>query len=136
MGGFRGAMVAAAAAALLTAAPAQAAVPASLTGSCQLKDAADGNTANGSPLSFYLCDDGTPAQGGETANETGAKAIEVPASYQGFQGLPAKDGAAAAAGSFAGSPWKPWYEAGTSIAFAPVSFGVSPPCAGVPSSQR
>ncbi len=44
-----------------------------------------------------LCDDGVPDAGGRTPNVGGVKAIEVPAAYAGFRGLPPADPAAAAA---------------------------------------
>jgi len=55
------------------------------------KDALDDNAANGVTLPFTLCDDGEPdSSGGTTPNATGAKAIQVPGSYAGAEGLPAK----------------------------------------------
>ena len=87
----------AAIATLGTAPPAQADM-ASLEAACQLRDAADGNTANGPDrLPFFRCDDGIPSAGGAIPNAGGALALEVPAAYQGFAGLPAKDPVAAAA---------------------------------------
>lgn len=55
---------------------------------CALKDAADGDAANGTDLPFILCDDGPPPSGG------GSKGIPVPAAYHptgedDFTGLPA-----------------------------------------------
>jgi dienelactone hydrolase len=44
-----------------------------------------------------VCDDGVPDAGGRTPNVGGLKAIEVPAAYAGFRGLPPADAAAAAA---------------------------------------
>lgn len=65
---------------------------ASLSAACELRDAADGDPAGGgATLPFFFCDDGVPPSGGTDANETGAAAVEVPAAYQGFAGLPAKD---------------------------------------------
>ncbi|HEX8744805.1 MAG TPA: hypothetical protein VF712_16895, partial [Thermoleophilaceae bacterium] len=40
----------------------------SLKDSCQPKDAADGDTANGITLPFRFCDDGLPPTGGRTPN--------------------------------------------------------------------
>lgn len=64
----------------------------SLLASCVAKDAADGDTANGSRLPYRLCDDGVPAFGGITPNPDGAAAVKVPAKYggNGYTALPAK----------------------------------------------
>jgi X-Pro dipeptidyl-peptidase-like protein len=101
MGGIvRAAAAGAVAAALgVLAAPGSAhADLASLEASCALRDAADGDTANGPDrLPFFHCDDGTPDHGGTDPNPAGDKAVEVPAAYQGFAGLPARDDAAAVA---------------------------------------
>jgi dienelactone hydrolase len=73
----------------LAAAPTASADLASLQAACTKKDAADGDITNGADrLPFYFCDDGVPDAGGRTPNPTGASAIEVPAKYQGFLGLP------------------------------------------------
>ena len=85
--------LAALAIALAPAAPAAADLN-GLLGACLTRDAADGNTGNGLQLPFRFCDDGTPDFGGTTANPTAAKAVAVPAAYQGA-GEPVKDAAAA-----------------------------------------
>lgn len=66
----------------------------SLLATCQARDALDNNTSP-STLPYTFCDDGVPATGGSTLNPDGAKAVEVPAAYQGITGLPAKDPVAA-----------------------------------------
>ncbi|MGH2846025.1 MAG: S15 peptidase family protein [Thermoleophilaceae bacterium] len=92
MGGPRQIAAAAAlAVALLSAgSTAHAAIPQSLRDSCAQRDAADGDVANGVALPYWLCDDGVPDAGGRDPNVGGLRAITVPASYQGFEGLPAK----------------------------------------------
>ena len=40
--------------------------------------------------SYRFCDDGLPPTGGATANPAGTSAVEVPAAYEGFAGLPEK----------------------------------------------
>ncbi len=81
-----------AAAFLLFAAPAAARVPASLynPGNCDRIVPAPG-------YAVYKCDDGVPPTGGTTANQTGAKAVTVPALYggNGYTGLPPKAAGAA-----------------------------------------
>jgi len=72
-------------------APAASADLPSLVGTCAPSDAEDGEVATDQTLPFYFCDDGVPAQGGRTPNESGSKALEVPSAYQGAAGLPAKD---------------------------------------------
>ena len=73
------------AACLCMAAPAAAAVPSSLSdpSNCTTIEPADG-------YAFVKCDDGVPAQGGETANPDGALAVTVPAKYRGYKRLPRK----------------------------------------------
>jgi dienelactone hydrolase len=90
------AVVAAALAASVLAAPAHATIPATLyaPGACDA-DAAAGGTQPITPhagFSYFFCDDGVPDFGGLVPNLTGAKAITVPAKYggDGFTGLPAK----------------------------------------------
>lgn len=60
-------------------------VPASLhePANCRLLTPASGHSA-------WFCDDGVPDAGGTRPNLTGARAVTVPAKYQGHQGLPAK----------------------------------------------
>jgi acetyl esterase/lipase len=64
----------------------------SLKASCEQRDAADGDTANGAQLPFTFCDDGVPDVGGRTPNVGAVKAVAVPQSYggDGFSGLPPK----------------------------------------------
>lgn len=74
--------------ALFAAAPAGAAIPASLHqpgAGCSQQTPAAGH-------SFWLCDDGVPQAGGLSPNWTGASAITVPAKYggDGHTGLPLK----------------------------------------------
>jgi dienelactone hydrolase len=82
------------------AAPATAAIPASLTSGCV--------TDVTPPENYVFCDDGVPAQGGTTPNQTGAAAITVPARYSTlggdtFTGLPPQAlDAAAVPGASAG----------------------------------
>ncbi|HEX8053260.1 MAG TPA: CocE/NonD family hydrolase C-terminal non-catalytic domain-containing protein, partial [Thermoleophilaceae bacterium] len=90
--GIARAALAAAAASLIGLA---AAMPASadlntLKASCQQRDAADGDTANGITLPFTFCDDGVPDVGGRTPNIGAVKAVAVPQRYDGFAGLPPK----------------------------------------------
>lgn len=56
-------------------------------------------------LSYRVCDDGVPSVGGTTPNPGGDRAVEVPAAYQGVEGLPPKDplGAAGVPGNSAGN---------------------------------
>jgi dienelactone hydrolase len=72
---------------LLLAAPAAARVPATLynPNNCDRIVPATG-------YAVYKCDDGVPSTGGTTANQTGAKAVTVPALYggNGYTGLPPK----------------------------------------------
>ena len=75
--------------ALLLCGPASADL-ASLTAACAPADAADDDTANGAALPYRFCDDGVPDQGGRTPNPGAVKAIAVPQSYAGVEGLPAK----------------------------------------------
>jgi dienelactone hydrolase len=92
-----GALAAALGATLAAPGPAHADL-ASLEASCELRDAADGDTSNGPDrMPFFLCDDGTPDQGGTDPNPDGEMAVEVPAAYQGFAGLPGRDDAVAQA---------------------------------------
>jgi X-Pro dipeptidyl-peptidase (S15 family)/X-Pro dipeptidyl-peptidase C-terminal non-catalytic domain len=90
-GPFRGAAVAAAAMSTALIAPpgAPAEIPASLKESCRTETAAPGHT-------YVFCDDGVPSGGGRNVNQAGVRAIEVPAAYRGWEGLPDKDAAAAA----------------------------------------
>lgn len=80
-----GLLAAAAAAALLSLPSSAVADLASLTAACAPKDG------------VVFCDDGVPSAGGRSPNPGAVKAIPVPAAYQGFEGLPAKDPVAAAA---------------------------------------
>ncbi|MDQ3935086.1 MAG: prolyl oligopeptidase family serine peptidase, partial [Actinomycetota bacterium] len=75
--------------ALAAAAPASADLN-SLKASCQQRDAADGDTANGVTLAYLFCDDGVPDAGGRTPNLGALKAVAVPQRYDGFMGLPPK----------------------------------------------
>jgi acetyl esterase/lipase len=50
--------------------------------------------------SYRFCDDGLPPSGGTTPNELGTNAVEVPAKYEGYEGLPSK---AADAGNMRGA---------------------------------
>jgi dienelactone hydrolase len=69
-------------------APAASADLASLTASCQAKDALDNDTST-TTLPFTFCDDGVPAAaGGATPNPTAQSAIKVPSAYNGITGLP------------------------------------------------
>jgi hypothetical protein len=70
---------------LFLAAPASARIPASLysSGNCHRIVPATG-------YAVYKCDDGVPDFGGTTPNPTGAKAVTVPAKYNGYTRLPAK----------------------------------------------
>lgn len=64
---------------------------ATLEAACEIRDAADGDpVAGGATLPFYFCNDGLPPSGGTTPNEAGVAALEVPAAYQGFAGLPVR----------------------------------------------
>ena len=74
---------------------AQAEIPDSLPDSCDRRDAADDDTGS-LELPFFFCDDGVPEDGGRDPNETGEKAVTVPAKYDGHAGLPAKAADAAA----------------------------------------
>jgi hypothetical protein len=87
-------------AATLVMAPTASADLPQLLETCVQRDAEDGETAADITLPYYFCDDGVPTQGGRTPNETGARAIEVPAAYDGATGLPDK---AAEAASVAGA---------------------------------
>ncbi|MGI8633434.1 MAG: hypothetical protein ACR2NA_12945 [Solirubrobacterales bacterium] len=69
---------------------AQAAIPQTLKDACETQTAAPG-------YEYRFCDDGVPDFGGRDPNPTGAKAITVPAKYDGFAGLPAKAADAATA---------------------------------------
>jgi hypothetical protein len=62
---------------------AQAAIPASLKAACTVQTAAPGYT-------YKFCNDGLPPSAGVVPNPEGTSAVEVPAKYQGFQGLPPK----------------------------------------------
>jgi hypothetical protein len=64
-------------------ASAQAAIPATLKSSCTTMTAAPGH-------SYKFCNDGLPPSAGVVPNPDGTSAVEVPAKYQGFQGLPPK----------------------------------------------
>jgi dienelactone hydrolase len=75
--------VAAFAIALLWATSAQAAIPASLKSACATQTPHTG-------YSYKFCDDGLPPSGGTTPNAAGTNAVEVPAKYEGFVGLPEK----------------------------------------------
>ena len=68
---------------LLCAGSAQAAIPASLKAACT------GQTPHAG-YSYRFCDDGLPPSGGTTPNPAGTSAVEVPAAYDGFAGLPEK----------------------------------------------
>jgi predicted acyl esterase len=81
--------VAACAFALGAAAPASADLN-SLKASCQQRDAADGDTANGVTLAYVFCDDGVPNAGGRTPNTGALQAVAVPQRYDGFLALPPK----------------------------------------------
>jgi hypothetical protein len=83
------AAAAAAIACLAIAAPASADLT-TLKASCQQRDAADGDTANGVALPFRFCDDGVPPVGGRTPNVGAVGAVTVPQKYDGFLGLPPK----------------------------------------------
>jgi dienelactone hydrolase len=83
------ALVLAALAAGLLAGPARADV-AGLLATCKSMQVKDVPSA-----SYRFCDDGVPDAGGTTPNVGAQKAIAVPAAYQGIEGLPAKDAAAA-----------------------------------------
>ena len=82
---MRGGLIAGVAGCLFLAAPAAAEVPETLAdpSNCTTIEPADG-------YSFVKCDDGIPAQGGETANPDGALAVTVPAKYRGYARLPRK----------------------------------------------
>ncbi len=69
-------------AALFLAAPAEAAIPPSLTAGC--------TTDTTAPESYTFCDDGVPNAGGLVPNVGGLSAVTVPAKYgsDGFTGLP------------------------------------------------
>ena len=62
---------------------AQAAIPATLKSSCSTMTPAPG-------YSYKFCNDGLPPSAGRVPNPAGTSAVEVPAKYRGFQGLPAK----------------------------------------------
>jgi hypothetical protein len=68
---------------LFGAGSAEAAIPATLKSSCTTMTPAPG-------YSYKLCDDGLPPTAGRVPNPNGTSAVEVPAKYQGFSGLPAK----------------------------------------------
>ena len=72
---------------LLVPLSAEAAIPASLTGTCTQDSTA--------PEDYFFCDDGIPNAGGLFANLTGAAAVTVPAKYGGdtYTGLPPSAGA-------------------------------------------
>lgn len=87
----RGALLAVAASlALLAAAATAHADMASLKAACSLRDAADGDPADGPSAPFTFCDDGIPEAGGTTANPGAERALPVPQRYEGFAGLPPK----------------------------------------------
>src|SRR5205807_5171639 len=65
---------------------------ASLAAHCVSKDAGTGPVH----LPYRFCDDGVPAFGGSTPNPGGPLAVQVPAAYKGYAGLPAIDMPAAA----------------------------------------
>ena len=69
--------------ALLCAGSAEAAIPTSLKSACT-------NQTPHAGFSYSFCDDGLPPSGGTTPNPAGTSAVEVPARYEGFAGLPDK----------------------------------------------
>lgn len=76
------------------AAPAAAAIPASLSDRANCTEHVEGG------LDYWFCDDGVPEAGGTRPNHSGARAVTVPARYDGYVGLPAK---AADAGAVPGA---------------------------------
>ena len=68
---------------LAWAASAHAAIPASLKSACTTQNPHAG-------YSYQFCDDGLPPSGGTTPNPAGTAAVEVPARYDGWDGLPDK----------------------------------------------
>ena len=70
--------------------------------SCEIRDAADADTANGNALPYHFCDDGLPSAGGRMANEGSDRALPVPQRYQGHSGLPAPAPAESGTGADAG----------------------------------
>jgi len=72
---------------LAVAAPAPAAIPATLPLSCAAQTTA--------PENYFFCDDGIPTAGGLFPNASGASAVTVPAKYGGdsYTGLPPSAGA-------------------------------------------
>ncbi len=76
----------------LAAARAASADLTSLKSHCSAKDAGSGSVH----LPYVFCDDGVPSAGGSTPNVGGGNAVEVPAAYKGYAGLPAIDPVAAA----------------------------------------
>ncbi len=104
---------------LIAAAPAGAAIPASLSADASCDDH---TTA---PLDYVFCDDGLPPSGGTTANVGGVDAITVPAKYagDGHTGLPSKD--------LAGSLTVPGADPAGNVALdVDVSLPAAPPPAG------